>query len=200
MRLMLATGNAGKVRELAGAFPGTEVEIAPAGFDPDETGDTLYQNAVIKAEALRAMTDGSLVILADDSGLFVHALDGRPGVFSARYAGPGATYADNCNLLLKELDGQTDRSAAFVCVLVALLPDGRRLVAEGNCPGHITESGRGEGGFGYDPVFLPLGQTRTMAEMTGDQKDEISHRGRAVRQMAALLGLTTPRDLATLPR
>ena len=139
---MLATGNAGKVRELADAFPGVDVALAPAGFDPDETGDTLYQNALIKAEALRAMTDGAVGILADDSGLFVHALDGRPGVFSARYAGPGATYSDNCSLLLKELAGHPDRSAGFVCVLVALLPDGRRLVAEGNCPGQITEAPR----------------------------------------------------------
>lgn len=194
-RLMLATGNAGKVRELADAFPGFEVGVAPDGFDPEETGETLYQNAVIKAEALRAIVGDSVVLLADDSGLFVHTLGGRPGVFSARYAGEDATYADNCNLLLKELAGADDRSAAFVCVLVALLPDGRRLVAEGTCPGEITTGPRGEAGFGYDPVFVPLGQERTMAEMSVAEKATISHRGRAIEQMTTLLG----DNLAPLP-
>jgi XTP/dITP diphosphohydrolase len=187
-RLMLATGNAGKVRELARAFPKFEVSVAPEGFDPHETGDTLYQNAVIKVDALRLMVPQPVVILADDSGLFVHALDGRPGVYSARYAGESATYADNCNLLLKELQGVSDRSAAFVCVLVARLPDGRRLVAEGTCPGEITTEGRGAEGFGYDPVFLPKGQSRTMAEMSVEEKAAISHRGRAIDHMTTLLG------------
>ena len=190
MRIVLATGNRDKVAELGPLLPGARVEVAPEGFDPDETGTTYHQNALIKAEALRAQLGPDVAVLADDSGLSVHALGGRPGIYSARYAGPGATYADNCNLLLRELDDSDARGAAFVCVLVALMPDGRRLVAAGVCPGVITAEARGEGGFGYDPVFQPLGDTRTMAEMARSEKAAISHRGRAGRRMGSLLGLT----------
>lgn len=188
MRVVLATGNRDKARELAEILAGVEVALAPAGFDPEETGETLYQNALIKAEALRAMPESrDAVVVADDTGLCVHALDGRPGVYSSRYAGPGATYADNCRLLLREMAGRADRRAAFACVLVGIAPDGRRLVAAGVCPGEITEAATGAGGFGYDPVFRPAGQDRTMAEMTPAEKSAISHRGRAGRRMAALL-------------
>ena len=152
MRIILATGNRNKVAELSELLAGAEIEVAPDGFDPDETGDTLYQNALIKAEALRAMPEGrDALVLADDSGLCVHALDGRPGVYSARYAGPGATYADNCSLLLKEMNGADDRRAVFACALVGVAPDGRRFVGLGVCPGEITSEPRGSGGFGYDP-------------------------------------------------
>lgn len=187
MKVVLATGNRDKAAELGRLFRGMEVEVAPAGFDPDETGTTYHQNALIKVEALREMLGPEPVVVADDSGLSVHALEGRPGVHSARYAGPGATYRDNCELLLRELEGASDRRAAFVCVLVAGLPDGRRLVAGGVCPGTITTEIRGEGGFGYDPVFRPLGDDRTMAEMTPEEKAALSHRGRAARRMAELL-------------
>lgn len=188
MRLVLATGNRDKARELATIVAGAEVGVAPPDFDPEETGTTLFQNALIKARALRerAEADGAIV-LADDSGLSVQALDGRPGVYSARYAGPDATYADNCALLLSELSGTEDRRAAFGCVLVAIAPDDRVLVAVGTCPGTITSEPRGQGGFGYDPVFQPMDDTRTMAEMPKERKAEISHRGRAMRRMAALL-------------
>lgn len=189
MRVVFATGNRDKAAELAALLPHATTDVAPDGFDPEETGTTLLQNALIKAWALRPEADPEAVVVADDSGLVVHALGGRPGVFSARYAGPGATYADNCRRLLEELDGVDDRRAAFVCVLVGLRPDGDALVAVGTCPGTIAPAMRGTGGFGYDPVFVPHGDLRSMAEMTGDEKAAVSHRGRAGRRMASLLGL-----------
>jgi XTP/dITP diphosphohydrolase len=189
VKVVLATGNADKVVEIAPLLPGADVGTAPEGFDPEETGTTLFQNALIKAQALRPDADEDALVLADDSGLVVHALGGRPGVFSSRYAGPDATYDDNCRRLLSELEGVEDRRAAFVCVLVGL--DARRdvLVASGTCAGTIARSMRGSRGFGYDPVFVPEGEDRSMAEMTREEKAAISHRGRAVRRMAALLGL-----------
>jgi XTP/dITP diphosphohydrolase len=191
-RIVLATGNPDKARELERLLAGAEVAVAPEGFDPEETGTTLFQNALIKAEALRAEQPGETA-LADDSGLVVHALDGRPGVYSSRYAGPGATYADNCNKLLDELGDADDRSAAFVSVLVALRGE-QVLVASGSCPGEIATAPRGEGGFGYDPVFVPLGEERSMAELTVDEKAAVSHRGRAARRIASLLGLAATTD------
>lgn len=193
MRVALATGNPDKVREIAALLDAT-VEPAPAGFDVDETGSTLLQNAWLKAAERRRTADTDAVVVADDSGLFVHALGGRPGVFSSRYAGPGATYDDNCRRLLDELEGRDDRRAAFATVLVAIAGDGTVLVAEGICPGAITRAPRGDRGFGYDPVFAPSDDPagRTMAEMTGDEKGAISHRGRALRRLAHLL---TPMDV-----
>lgn len=190
MKVALATGNPHKAEELTRMWGGhVEVATAPAGFDPEETGTTLVQNALIKAHALRAMVGGDHVVVADDSGLAVAALDGRPGVYSARYAGPDATFADNNALLIRELEGVTDRRAAFLCVLVALHPDGSSGVACGVLPGTIASSPRGDNGFGYDPVFVPSNEERTMAQMTADEKNEISHRGRAARGMARLLGI-----------
>lgn len=189
MNIVLATGNLDKVGEFEALWPGTGVERAPDGFSPEETGATFFQNAWIKAAALRGSADPGAVVLADDSGLVVHALGGRPGVFSARYAGDDATDEDNCRRLLQELEGQGDRRAAFACVLVALAPGDRMLVASGCCPGEITTAMRGGRGFGYDPVFVPLGEQRSMAEMTRDEKAAISHRGRAARRMSSLLGL-----------
>jgi XTP/dITP diphosphohydrolase len=187
VRAVLATGNRDKVAELRPMLAPMDVSGAPEGFDPEETGVTLLQNAWIKAAALRDDVPDDAIVLADDSGLVVHALGGRPGVFSSRYAGPDATYADNCRRLLEELEGVDDRSAAFVCVLVGLGPDGLILVSCGTCPGTIAQAMRGSGGFGYDPVFLPEGDIRSMAELTPDEKAAISHRGRAARRMAALL-------------
>lgn len=188
-RIVLATGNLHKVAELGPLLEGAEVSAAPAGFDPEETGVTLLQNAWIKAAALRGEVGDDALVLADDSGLVVHALGGRPGVFSARYAGPEATFADNCRRLLEEMEGVEDRGAAFVCVLVALGADGRMLVSSGICSGTIAPAMRGAGGFGYDPLFLPEGDGRSMAQMTQTEKAAISHRGRATRRMAAMLGL-----------
>jgi len=187
VKVVLATANPDKARELAGLLAGAEVTTAPEGFDVEETGTTLFQNAMIKAEALRDVADREALVVADDTGLFVRALGGRPGVFSARYAGPGATYADNCHRLLEELDGVADRRASFATVLVGIAADGELVVAEGSCPGWIAPAPRGDGGFGYDPVFVPLGDERTMAEMTAAEKAAISHRGRAARRLAAAI-------------
>lgn len=189
MRIVLATGNADKVAELAPLLAGAEVEGAPPGFGPDETGATMFQNALIKASALRAASGPEAVVVADDSGLVVRALGGRPGIFSSRYAGPEATYEDNCRRLLRELEGASDRRAAFVCVLVGLAGEERMLVAAGSCGGVIAPAMRGSGGFGYDPVFIPDGESRSMAEMSREEKAAISHRGRAARRLASLLGL-----------
>ena len=186
---MLATGNKDKVRELEALLAGTQVTAAPDGFDPDETGTTLVQNARIKAEALRPDAPADAWVVADDSGLFVHGLDGRPGVYSSRYAGPDATYADNCNLLLTELGDSHQRGAAFACVLYCIAPGGAVLISSGVLPGEITREAAGADGFGYDPVFRPLSDRRTLAEMTRDEKAEISHRGRAARGMARMLGI-----------
>jgi len=187
VRVVLATGNRDKVAELEPLLPDAQVSGAPEGFDPAETGTTLLQNAWIKAAALRPEAPGDALVVADDSGLMVHALGGRPGAFSSRYAGPDATYADNCLRLLEELDGVEDRRAAFVCVLVGLGADERVLVATGVCPGAIAPAMRGSMGFGYDPLFIPEGEDRSMAEMTRDEKAAISHRGRAARRLAELL-------------
>lgn len=190
MRIALATGNRDKVAEIAALLAGADVVAAPEGFDVDETGTTLLQNAWLKAAELRKTVDGEAIVVADDSGLFVHAMDGRPGVYSSRYAGPGATYEDNCRLLIAELEGVSDRRACFATVLVGLGGDGSVYVAEGSCPGLITEGPRGDGGFGYDPVFVPMDDPagRTMAQMTAPEKGALSHRGRAVRRFAGALG------------
>ena len=187
MRIALATGNADKVRELSELLNGVDVQGAPPGFDVDETGSTLMQNAWLKAAELRRTADPDTIVVADDSGLFVHGLGGRPGVFSSRYAGPNATYEDNCRRLLEELDAIDDRRACFATVLVGLGDDGTVYVAEGSCPGVITRAPRGDRGFGYDPVFAPMDDPagRTMAEMSGREKGAVSHRGRAVRRFAA---------------
>jgi XTP/dITP diphosphohydrolase len=190
VRITLATGNPDKVREIAELLSGADVEGAPPGFDVDETGSTLLQNAWLKAAELRRSAPADTVVVADDSGLFVHAIGGRPGVFSSRYAGPDATYEDNCRRLIEELDGEDDRRACFATVLVGLAGDGTVYVAEGSCPGVITRAPRGDRGFGYDPVFAPVDDPagRTMAEMSGREKGALSHRGRAVRRFAGALG------------
>ena len=189
MRLVLATANPDKARELAALLDGFDVALRPAGLaDVEETEDTLEGNARLKAAAVMEAT-GELSV-ADDTGLEVDALDGRPGVWAARYAGPAATYADNVAKLLGELAGvpPETRTARFRTVAVALFPDGREIVAEGVVEGTIAETPRGEAGFGYDPVFVPEGGNgRTFAQMTAEEKAEVSHRGRALRRLSAML-------------
>jgi XTP/dITP diphosphohydrolase len=190
MRLVLASANPDKAREIAALLDGFDVVPRPAGVpDVEETGSTLVENARLKAQALVDATGEAAV--ADDTGLEVAALDGAPGVYSARYAGEGATYADNVAKLLDALVGRSDRRARFRTVAVARFPGGREIVAEGVVTGTIAEAARGDGGFGYDPVFVPDdGDGRTYAELSVDEKNAVSHRGRAFRVLARQLPST----------
>jgi XTP/dITP diphosphohydrolase len=190
MRLVLATANPDKAREIAGLL-GSRVELLPRPPDvPDveETEDTLEGNARLKARALCEATGEAAV--ADDTGLEVDALGGRPGALAARFAGADATYADNVAKLLRELAGvrASGRRARFRTVALVCFPDGREVVAEGVVEGVISPEPRGTCGFGYDPVFVPdSGDGRTYAEMSLDEKQALSHRGRAFRNLAAKL-------------
>ncbi len=189
MTLTLATGNPHKTRELR-ALLGDAVELrdlsAVPGFSmPEETGATLEENAILKALALARDQPG--LVLADDSGLEVDALGGAPGVFSARYAGATATDADNVARLLAALEGEEDRSARFRCVL-AVAEEGHLLVTlDGLLEGAIATGRRGESGFGYDPVFVPAGETRSLAEFSATEKNRISHRAKAAEKLRAWL-------------
>ena len=191
-RFVVATFNRHKAAELNAllALPGvTLVPLAdwPGATAPEEHGRTLLENARIKARAAVART--GLPAIADDTGLEVDALGGRPGVHAARYAGPDATYAENVARLLRELAGfpAAKRTARFRTVCVAAWPDGRELDAEGALEGVIVEPPRGANGFGYDPVFVPAGETRTYAELTDAEKNAISHRARAVKALGEKL-------------
>ena len=198
MRWVVATANAHKVRELAALFDGLAVELVARPPDvemPPETGTTFLANARIKARAIAQATGE--IALADDSGLEVDALGGDPGVFSARYAGEGANDGDNNVKLLAELSGihGPNRRARFRCVLALVAPDGKELTADGRCEGFVLDAERGAGGFGYDPLFQPEGDTRALAEYAEEEKNAISHRGRAarkLREMLERLGRLTP--------
>ena len=193
MRLVLASANPDKTAEIAAILgavvPGVDLATRPADVtDVDETGTTLVENARLKAAAIAAATGEPAV--ADDTGLLVDALDGAPGVWSARFAGEGATYADNVAKLLKELDGvaPAQRTARFETVALVRWPDGREVVATGAVDGVIATEARGSRGFGYDPVFVPSeGDGRTFAELLPLEKHAVSHRGRAFRALAAEL-------------
>ena len=193
MRLVLASANPDKAAEisaiLSAAVPGLDLAPRPDGVpDVDETGTTLLENARLKAAAVAAATGEAAV--ADDTGLVVDALDGAPGVWSARFAGDGSTYADNVAKLLSELAGVAPerRTARFETVALVRWPDGREVTATGAVEGVIATEGRGDGGFGYDPVFVPVeGNGRTFAELVPEEKHALSHRGRAFRALAAEL-------------
>jgi XTP/dITP diphosphohydrolase len=182
LRLVAATGNPGKIAEIARILAGHEIVPRPDGPEPVEDGATLLDNARIKARAVVDATGEAAV--ADDTGLFVDTLGGEPGVQTARYAGEGCTHEDNWRKLLRELDGRGDRRAVWRTIALVAFPDGSEAWAEGTCDGTIATAARGEGGFGYDPVFVPDGDTRTFAELTTDEKNAISHRGRAFRALA----------------
>jgi XTP/dITP diphosphohydrolase len=188
VKLVLATANPHKAAEIAALLP-AHVEVLPRPpelGDVDETADTLEGNARLKAQAVARATGEAAV--SDDTGLEVDALDGRPGVWAARYAGEHASYADNVAKLLGELDGVADRRAVFRTVALVRFPDGAEVLAEGVLTGVIAEAPRGEGGFGYDPIFVPHGcDGRTYAEMTLEEKQAVSHRGRAFRALAQAL-------------
>ena len=191
MKVIAATGNMGKLREFARIFaplgiePAAQSEVCP-GLSVEETGTTFAENAFLKADAVHERT--GLAAVADDSGLCVDALDGAPGVYSARYAGEDATDADRIAKLLGALEGVPDeaRTARFVSAVCCVFPDGERLTVRGVCEGTIARAAAGTGGFGYDPVFVtPTG--RTFAELSAVEKDAVSHRGQALRALAQAL-------------
>ncbi len=186
-RLVVASKNPDKVREVAEILAELGLGTAVVGDldwpDVAETGETLAENAILKARTVAEVT--GVAALADDTGLEVEALGGAPGVRSARYAGDDATYADNVAKLLRDLEGVEDRRARFVTVVALATPEGEVVTVEGVLEGRITTEGRGDGGFGYDPVFEVDG--RTLAEMTPEEKHAVSHRGRALRALVARL-------------
>ncbi len=191
-KLLIATTNPGKVKELASLLsvcPIPVVSLAEAGIEAviRETGATFEENATLKATAYSQMS--GMVTLADDSGLEVEALGGEPGVLSARYAGDGATDAQRIAFLLQKLKNVPEWKwhARFRSVVAIAWPDGSTEVHRGECCGRIVGTPRGENGFGYDPVFLLLGLGKTMAELSPEEKNRISHRGIAVRKAAAAL-------------
>jgi len=184
MRLVLASRNDHKLRELAELMAPHELEPLPPNIElPPETATTFSGNALIKARAAAVATGRPA--LADDSGIEASALGGAPGVFSARFAGEDATDQENLDKLLSEVPPDGDTGVAYVCVLAVVDPAGGELLAEGRCEGELTHEPRGEGGFGYDPAFVPADREdgRTMAEIEPGAKDAISHRGRAARAM-----------------
>lgn len=204
-RLVLATHNAGKVRELRALLSGADglealdlesavLDAASAGCgDVPETGVTFEENALLKARAVAAET--GLPAVADDSGLAVDVLGGAPGIFSARWAGSEASDERNLQLLLEQLAdiSAEHRGAAFVCAAALVTPDGQETTRIGRLEGTLLSVPRGEGGFGYDPILQPVGETRSCAELTMEEKNAISHRGRAFtalrgRIVAALQG------------
>ena len=190
MRLVLVSENAHKARELADALPGWEVVRWDGPALPPETGTTFLQNARGKAAFGRGHADRGVWVAGEDSGLEVDVLGGSPGVFSARYAGEGATDDANVEKLLRELtevEG-AGRRGRYRATIVALSPEGDEVVAEGALEGSVATERRGSGGFGYDPVFVPEGETRTVAELGDAWKAGNSHRARAAHALAARLG------------
>lgn len=186
--LIFATHNPNKAEEIQEMLPEFAVQsLADIDFANEipETGDTLEENALIKARTIFGKTNKAC--FADDTGLEVEALDGAPGVYSARYAGDEADPEKNMTKLLKELEGKSFRNAAFRTVIAYIDAAGKQQLFEGSVSGEILEERTGEGGFGYDPIFKPMGYDQSFAEMTPIQKNEISHRGRAVKRFVEFL-------------
>ena len=190
MKIIAATHNKGKIKEIQkilgalGAEVMTQDEIGIT-IEPEENGTTFAENALIKARAVAELCD--YAVIADDSGLCVDVLGGAPGVYSARYAGEGASDADKIKKLLSELSGQDNRSAKFVSAIAFILPDGEEIVTHGEVFGRITETVHGEGGFGYDPVFFSEELGKTFGEATSDEKNAVSHRSRGLNALFDIL-------------
>ncbi len=190
MELVIASNNKHKVREIKeilGNFFEVAYSLSELGIDTEivEDGLTFFDNALIKAKAISKITN--MAALADDSGLVVEALNGEPGVFSARYSGEGHTDDKNIDLLLKNLDGIENRKAYFVSSVVLYFPDGAYLSAEGKTEGDILYKREGNGGFGYDPVFFSRDLNKSFGLATAEEKNSVSHRGRALRSLQAML-------------
>jgi XTP/dITP diphosphohydrolase len=194
VKAVLASRNPHKARELAVLMPGWEIEPIDVEALPEETGETFYENARAKAIFGREVAGGDAWVLGEDSGLEVEGLGGRPGIFSARYAGPGATDEENVVKLLAELEGSTGdgRRARYVCELVCLSPARGELRGTGTLEGTIAAAPRGSAGFGYDPVFVPDGEGKTVAELGDAWKAVRSHRAAAARNLLAAVGSGAP--------
>ncbi|HKK18511.1 MAG TPA: RdgB/HAM1 family non-canonical purine NTP pyrophosphatase [Opitutales bacterium] len=191
-RLIIATGNPHKVGEFAQLLKGAKVEVQSAAVcggmpEVEENGTTFAENAQLKAEALREVAPSDAWVLADDSGLEVDALHGEPGIYSARYAGEGATDLENLEKLLRALTDvpEAERTARFRCALCLIGPDGRVFRYEGSCEGRIRDTAGGTSGFGYDPVFIPAGYEESFAELGDAVKAKLSHRAKAVGALLA---------------
>ena len=183
MKLLIATNNQNKKREIDEILGPLGFEtIIPkelgVAFDPEETGSTFEENAMIKAQCGFDLT--GIGTIADDSGLCVNALQGRPGIYSARYGGEEATYEEKIALLQSEIGTADDRSASFECAIACVLPDGAKFTVTGRCFGEIAHEAAGSGGFGYDPVFYIPSLGKTFSQLSDDEKNAISHRGAAL--------------------
>ena len=190
MRFVLATHNPGKLREMGEILKDFGIEVvSPRDLgitvDVEETGTTFAENAMLKAKAI--CQAAGLPAIADDSGLCVDALNGAPGVYSARYGGEGLDDKGRYLLLLSSLRGAPTRAAHFACAVACAFPNGDTLTAEGRCDGSIAYAPLGEGGFGYDPVFLLPGTGKTFGQLTQEEKSAVSHRGRALKDFAGKL-------------
>ena len=190
MRFVLATHNPGKLREMGEILKDFGIEVvSPKDLgitvDVEETGSTFAENAMLKAKAICKAAD--LPAIADDSGLCVDALNGAPGVYSARYGGEGLDDRGRYMLLLSSLRGAPTRAAHFACAVACAFPNGDTLTAEGRCDGSIAYAPLGDGGFGYDPVFLLPGTGKTFGQLTQEEKSAVSHRGRALREFSEKL-------------
>jgi len=185
MKIVLGSSNPHKVKEINEIVSGTGIEfvLPPENFDPVENGSTFEENAYVKAKAAWELS--KTWSLADDSGLCIDALGGKPGIRSARYA---ETPQKRIDRVLKELEGKEDRKAHFTCHMTLISPDGKvALSCEGRCEGSIVKNQRGTNGFGYDPIFLVDGDTRTMAELSEEEKNQVSHRSKALAQVIEYL-------------
>ena len=190
MQFIIATNNQGKLCEMSAILTKYGIEaisLKQAGvfIEPEETGDTFYANALIKAQAICKETGRP--VIADDSGLCIEALDGAPGVYSKDYGGESLTATERCNFLLEKMEKMELRAAKFVCTIVCLFPDGKIISAVGECHGEISRELMGTGGFGYDPVFYITNLSKTMAQLTKEEKNAISHRGQALKKFAEIL-------------
>lgn len=189
-KFVLATHNPGKLKEMSAILAELGIQVVgpdELGIDVEveETGTTFAENAMLKAQAI--CTASGLPAIADDSGLCVDALNGGPGVYSARYGGEGLDDRGRTMLLLENMRGQTTRAAHFACAICCVFPSGDTLTAEGRCEGAIAFAPMGEGGFGYDPVFLVPEKAKTFSQLTAEEKNAISHRGKALRAFSEKL-------------
>lgn len=193
-KILFATGNEGKMREIRAILADMGMPIfsmKEAGIDLyiDESGATFEENALIKARAVAQAADSDCVVLADDSGLVIDALGGEPGIYSARYMGEDTPYRQKNAALIRRLEGvpEKDRTARFVCAVAAVLPDGKEFTVHAAIEGKIGYEPKGEGGFGYDPIFYVPEFGKTTAELSAEEKNRVSHRGKALELMKEVL-------------